>query len=251
MPLASCSSTCTYSAATVSVGTTRRASKPYSVCFCVLPSVWSLRGPLGSARAQLHRDPFQVQLVTEPPRRDRDAGEAARRALQRLDERPVVGGGDVDADRRRRRDDLHAVERLDPDGLPGRVARDQRWRDADPEVRLVLEVLDAEHRVELADADRQLRVLERRDAAERLFQQQPGVVAGGLTGPDDRPVQSRHQLKAGEDHDRQLGGAVAEIDAGGIEEERRLAPDAGAPGQEPVHDRTRRRDRWTRRRRAS
>src|SRR6476659_3739438 len=64
----------------------------------------------------------------------------------------------------------------------------------------------------------------------------------GVTRPDVRPVESRHQLKAREDHDRQLGGAVAEIDAGRVEEERRSAPDVGAARQEPVHDRTGRRD---------
>jgi len=80
--------------------------------------------------------------------------------------------------------------------------------------------------------DLSLRVLERRDAAERLFQQQPGRVAGGLTWTDVRTVEPRHQLKAREDQDRQLGGAVAEIDAGRVEEERRSAPDAGAARQE-------------------
>ena len=71
-------------------------------------------------------------------------------------------------------------------------------------------------------------LVDRRDAPERLLEEQARQLAGAL--------EAGHELHAREHHHRQLGRRVAEVGVRGVDEERRRAADAGGARQEAVDE---------------
>src|SRR5439155_15489621 len=98
------------------------------------------------------------------------------------------------------------------------VARDQRGSDAGAQVGLVLEVLDAEDRIEAAQAQGELHVRERRQLAEGLLEQEARLAAAG--------AEARQELDSREQAHRRGVGVVAGVEAERVDEQRWPAPDA-------------------------
>ena len=126
--------------------------------------------------------------------------------------------------------DLLAVERLHPQRGARRVAREQRRRDAGSIHRRVLEVLDAEHGIELAAGHEQLAAFDQRHPSERLLDEQRRHVARAVPAP------ARQHLQPHERHHRHVGRLVTQVLVDDVEQERRAPRDVHRPRQEAVGD---------------
>jgi hypothetical protein len=170
-----------------------------------------------AAHAQLHLHPQQLQLVAQAGAHVGQARQAQVRRLEALHPAAAVGHRHVDRHRRGGRRELPPVERLGAQLVPGGVAGHERRGDAGAQRSLVLQVLDAEHRVEAAHGEGELVARERRDTAERLLEQQPRAIPA--------LPEARQELGPGEDEHRRRAGLIEEIQAGGVEQERAMPAD--------------------------